>query len=257
MVSTKDSRNTDRFRSMARLLRPKRFHTLCFSTLLLLSGCGGGSSAPVRMGQASLVIEWPARTARLIPQSSNSITVAITQGPQTIATQTVARPAAGTTSTVNFSDLPYGSLSVSAAAYPTADGTGVVQATGTGVLKEVVGTPGAITISLASTVAKLSIAPNPITCGKGLTTNLTVSAVDSSGNVVLLAVGNASEPITWSTADSKIATVAGTGPAAVLTGVDQGSTTVTASFVVNDSGSTVTAQGSVPVTAGTGTITIQ
>jgi len=239
--------------------RSIRYLLLSLSIAASVAGCGGGggSARPASTGTAALTIKWPARTTRLIPVSANSITVTITEGSQSVSTQTVPRPSTGDTSTVKFTDLPYGSLSVSAAAYPTTDGTGVAQATGAGTLTEVVGTPGSITISLASTVAKLAISPNPITCGKGLTTNLTVSAVDASGNVVLLAVGNASEPIAWSTGNAKIAMVTGTGTTAVLQGIDQGSTTVTASFVTNDAGSTVTTQNPVPVTAGSGTVTIQ
>jgi hypothetical protein len=229
---------------------------------LAAAGCGGGSgsgsgnSTQASNGTASLVVNWPTRS-RLIPLASNSITVSLSQAGTVIASQTVARPASGSTSTVNFSDLPYGTIAVSASSFPNSDGTGNAQAIGSGTLKEVFGTPGAITISMASTVTKLAITPNPIACGKGLTTNLTASATDANGNIVLLSVGTANEVLSWTTGSSAIATVSGTGPTAVLTGVDQGTTTVSASLVVNDSGATVTGSGSAPITAGTGTVTVQ
>jgi hypothetical protein len=229
------------------------------ASAFILFGCGGGGSPTVvksTNGTASLIIKWPSR-ARLIPLTSNSVTVSLSQNGKVVTTQTVSRPLSSPTSTVTFTDLNYGTFAVSATSFPNSDGTGIAQATGAGTLTETPGTPGTVTVSMASTVATLTVTPKSIVCYKGMTTTLTASAQDSLGEIVLLAVGSAQEALTWSTTDSSIATVSGTGPTATLTGVDQGTTTVTASFVVNDAGSTVTGQNSAPVTAGTGTVTVQ
>ena len=102
--------------------------------VLLLAGCGGGSNTQLAttggQGRATLTVTWPART-RLIPDASNSIAVVVKQGTTISAQQTLARPAAGGTSTASFASLPTGTLSVTATAYPNADGTGVAQATAT------------------------------------------------------------------------------------------------------------------------------
>ena len=94
--------------------------------LLILAGCGGSGGGSVAslpssggQGRATLTVQWPVRPTRLIPSASNSISVIVKQGTTVFAQQTLARPAAGGTSTASFTTLPTGILSVTAAAYPS------------------------------------------------------------------------------------------------------------------------------------------
>src|SRR5438874_955629 len=104
----------------------------------LFCGCGGGSGtggASGGGGRASITIKWPARAAavrsKLIPVAANSVKVTFRDGAAIIASQVLARPPDGSDSVSNFLNLPIRALLVDAAAYPTADGTGVAQATAT------------------------------------------------------------------------------------------------------------------------------
>src|SRR5258706_8796866 len=81
-------------------------------------------------GRVAITIRWPDRS-RLIPLASNSIVVALKRGAQTLASQTLPRPANGNTTTADFNGIKTGSLTLVATAYPNADGTGVGQAMGT------------------------------------------------------------------------------------------------------------------------------
>ena len=230
------------------------------STLSLLAGCGGGSpgggSPLVPKGAAVLNVVWPPRD-RQIPVAANSLKVTLSLNGAAVASQTIARPAAGTTSTsTNFPDLPIGSLGVAVSAFPNADGTGVAQAMGTGTMAVASGTPGAVTVSLVSTVASLAVTPSALHIGKGSTGTISASALDAAGNIVLLATSG-SEPIAWTSSAPTILSVSGTGPTASLSGLLTGTATITARFVTDDAGDALTASTGLTVVAGSGTVTIR
>ena len=203
-------------------------------------------------GTGTVSVVWPAR-GRAIPTAANSILVKLTSGNSTVAQQLIVRPSTGAT----FTNLPYGSLGVSVAAYPNADGTGVAQATGTGTMAVTIGIPGAASVSLASAVAYLAISPSAPTIGKGTAGTLTVSAHDASGNIVPLSTGGGTESISWTCDAPAIASISGTGPTATATGLAVGSTTVHASFAANGAGATVSTSTGLSVVAGSGTVTVQ
>lgn len=232
------------------------------STLIALAGCGGGSTgstaAPKVSGKAMLNVIWPERTeGRLIPTAANSLKVILSQGGTPVSSQTIARPAAGqTTTSTTFVDLPIGGLDVAISAFPTTDATGVAQATGAGTMAVAEGTPGAVTVSLVSTVSTLAVSPAAPHIGRGGTGTLTVSAKDSANNIVLLAATGV-EPITWTAGTAGIVSISGTGPTATLTGVAVGTTAITARLTTNDSGATVSGTANVSVVAGSGTVTIR
>jgi hypothetical protein len=212
---------------------------------VLLAGCGGRegagpSTAISRGGKAVLNVIWPNRSTRLIPNASNSLVVTLSQNGQTVATATIARPTSGKTTTQTaFTDLPIGSVNVSINAFPTATGTGTAQAAGQGILTVPVGTPGSVTVSLASTVASLGISTSQNDVEPGGSETLTATAYDSSGNIVLLSAGGGTDALTWSSGTKSVATVSGTGPTATLFGIANGTTMVTAAIAVADSGTTV------------------
>jgi hypothetical protein len=212
---------------------------------VLLAGCGGRegagpSTAISRGGKAVLNVIWPNRSTRLIPNASNSLVVTLSQNGQTVATATIARPTSGKTTTQTaFTDLPIGSVNVSINAFPTITGTGTPQAAGQGILTVPVGTPGSVTVSLASTVASLGISSPQIAVQLGHSETLTATAFDSSGNIVLLSAGGGTDALSWSSGTKSVATVSGTGPTATLSGIANGMSLVTASIAVTDSGTTV------------------
>lgn len=173
-----------------------------------------------------VTIVWPAR-GRLIPDACNSITIVMQRGSATAATQTVARPAAGGTSTVDFSSLPIGDLTAAASAYPTTNGTGVAQATGSVPLTIQAGQVAQFTVTMASTIDHIDLSPATPSVLVGGATTLTATAKDSAGSVVLTSAAKGQ----WSVDNSAIATVDSSGK---VTGVAAGATA--AHFTDTESG---------------------
>jgi hypothetical protein len=214
---------------------------------LLTAACGGNShlSSPQSPstqlnGEATLKVIWPVRTTRLIPNATNSLVVTLSQNGKAVATQTIARPASGASSTsTSFTDLPYGNLQVSINAYPSSNGTGVAQATGAGVLAVSPGVSAAVTVSLASTVSNLTLAPSMNSITAGQTESIVATAYDSSGNIVLLSAGGGTDVLSWSSDTPNVATLTGVGPTATLNAIANGIVGLTASIKTTDSGGSV------------------
>jgi hypothetical protein len=191
----------------------------------LLAGCGGGNtSIPAgtgTLGKATFTVVWPVARGRLIPVASNSILVQITSGAKTIASQTLPRPASGGNATVTFDPLPTGDFMATATAYPQINGTGVAQATASIPLTIHAGATTSFTLTMASTIQKLSVtAPFP-TLEARLSEALAATALDTNGNVVLTLPAT----IQWSSSDNTVATVDTTGK---LTAVNAGTVQITA-----------------------------
>jgi protocatechuate 3,4-dioxygenase beta subunit len=208
----------------------------------VLAGCGNGSNTG-GPGRATLVITWPSsssRASRLIPLDASSIVVSFSQNSTIASTQTVARPTTTTTSTLTFSSLPAGILTLQATAYPTTDGTGVAQATATTSVTIVASHNTAVSLTMASTIDHLNLTPSSPSVAVGSTAQLTMTAVDASGSIVLTSAST----VTWTSLSTGIATVSTTG---LVTGVAIG----TAQITVTESESGKTATVTVTVTAST------
>jgi hypothetical protein len=222
------------------------WHSILVVLVVLLTGCGGGgtsgNSSSTATGRATMTIHWPA-TTRLIPLAANSITVTLSQGTQTVATQTVVRPSSGNTATLLLSALPIGTLNVVASAYPNANGTGIAQATATTsiIIQADRNTPFSLT--MASTIDHLDISPVGIAVGVYEAALVTVTAKDASGNIVLI------EPQTlqWLSSDPTVATVDSAGN---VTGVAPGGTTTAVQITVTEKESNKSVSIPVVVSAG-------
>lgn len=232
-----------------------------FVLVALIAGCGGGggsSSTPSPKGRATLTILWPSRATRLIPLAANSIVVSVLQDGAVVGSQTVPRPTGDAPqSEVDFGNLPYGDLQVTVKAFPTADGSGVAQAVGASSLTVASGLPTPITISLASTISTLTLTPSRNSIQKDDTLQVTATAKDADGNVVLLSAGTGSESLTWQNSDASVATLSVDGLVASVLGIQRGSATISAVVKVDDVGNTIT--GTVPVTVagGLGTVIVK
>jgi len=159
-----------------------------------------------------------------------------------VAEKVIPRPSGTATDTsTTFTNLPVNTLDVSVAAYPTTDATGTAQAVGSGTLQVSPTTTNNATVSLSSTVSKLSFSPSTLSLYRNESSSLTLAATDSSGDIVLLSVGGESEPVTWATSDPTVVTITGTTATATVKGIATGNATVTATLKVDDSGKTVSA----------------
>ncbi|MGC4046254.1 MAG: DUF3500 domain-containing protein [Armatimonas sp.] len=182
----------------------------------------------------------------MIPVASNSIKVTFYQGAIAVATQIVARPTTGNTSTLTFNGLPAGNLLVAAVALPNTDGTGNPQASTAVTSNIVIGQTAEISMTMASTIASLAISPATATIAPGSNTSLTATAYDASSVVVLTSPST----ISWSSSNSGVAVVSASG---VVTGVAEGTATITATE--SESGKTATAIVTV-TTGSTGTAVV-
>jgi hypothetical protein len=190
--------------------------------LISLCGCGGQTSANSvaigPFGKATFQVTWPVPTARLVPSLAKSIAVQITDKKQFTKAVLIARPATGTVSTTTIDGLPVGTIYNSVTAYPNADGTGTAQATGADTITVEEDQTAPVTITLASTISQMVVAPTNLNLALKQTATLAAKAVDATGAMVLA-------PIQYSSADATVATV--DISSGLVTGVKQGATVIT------------------------------
>ena len=181
---------------------------------LFLAGCAGLRSStvvlPATKGTATLKITWPVQT-RVIPEASNSITIQLQSGGQNAASATIVRPSTSWTSPV----LTPGTYTLTAAAYPSANGSGNAQASGIGSVTIAANANTPSSVTMGSTVTALTIVPSSATVGVGGTVQIGAPATDAVGNIVLVA----NDTIQWLSSDPTIATVSTIGLSPFVTGV--------------------------------------
>ena len=200
-------------------------------------------------------VDWPSRD-RAIPYTSNSLDVTVTKGGQAVAHKIVNRPAGvAPHSDVELSGLPSGSLQATIKAYPETGTVGTPQASGV-VTFEASTSPGStIPVSLTTTVASLSITASEEP-SIGTSVLLSLAARDANGKTVLLRYGGYQELVSWSSSSLGVATLQPDGTSAVLQGLSDGETTVTATF--SPEGETpITAQKSLTIQSASGTVVIR
>jgi hypothetical protein len=186
-----------------------------------LCGCGGsGSDAPTdeTAGNARVTINWP-DSVRLIPAASNSITVSFLRSSTVVASQTVARPDEGGSTTVSFTDLPAQNLTLRAQAFPTTNGTGTAQASATQSVTITADAIADLAVVMSSTIESITVTPGITNLVIGGTTTLVGTAVNGSGAAVLVSAETAS----WASTNPAVATVS---PAGVVTALSAGTTTI-------------------------------
>lgn len=136
---------------------------LCIT--LLLAGCGGwvgsrmgsGNSSTITRGKAEIRFVWPERS-RLIPLAANSVRLRLSNANQTY-TQVVNRPTAtgSNTTPIVFDPVDIGDYTVTAEAFPQADATGTIQASGTTTLTIVQAQNTPFTVTMLSEVATVAV----------------------------------------------------------------------------------------------------
>ena len=195
-------------------------HTLGLVALVTIIACGGGGGSAgsgVTTGRASLAITWP-NDSRVVPLAAQSIVVTMrNSGNQVVETGLLVKPATIWTS----AQLNPGTYFLVASATPNNNGTGVIQATGSGSVAVVEGQTTASSIVLGSTVANVTVSPAAPSVAIGGTIQMSASTRDASGSIVLVAPST----LTWSSSNSSVATVNSSG---VITAVGTGTSSITA-----------------------------
>ncbi len=190
--------------------------------IAVIPGCGAGSrglSGSPTMGRATFTVIWPGQK-RLIPNASSSIVIQITNSGTVVASQTLARPSGGGTTSASFPALPIGQLSATATAYPQLDGTGVAQADATVPIVTQANKTTNITISMVSTIDHIELSPSPATVQVGKSLDLSATAKDAAGEVVSIVITN----LTWGLINSPIAAVNSQGQ---VSGLQAGTINIT------------------------------
>lgn len=201
----------------------------------LLAGCGGGGLIGAGSGKAtgSISITWPA-PSRLLPKASNSVLVEIRDsGANLISSKILVRPPTGGTTTANFTDLPIGTFTLTATAFPEAGGIGVKQATGSTNITTSIATPFNTSVTMDSTIAGFTVnghdSSQQTVVEEFKTVGLTVSAIDATGSIVL----TRPEDLSITDPSGRVSFANG-----VLTGESSGTTSIT--IRDNDSGKSIT-----------------
>ncbi len=189
------------------------FLALCAAPLAL--GCGGGGGGPVAdttRGVAEFSIKWPdivTKSSRVIPVATCSISITLTSptGGQS-GSRLIPRPPPGTNTTnVRFDSLAPGVLTVKVTAFPNADGTGTVQATGQADIAIIGGSTVSVNIDPLSTVDRIRVTPNNHFTIPGIATQFQATPLDKAGAIILVSPMS----LVWSSDKPTIATVDSSG----------------------------------------------
>lgn len=198
-----------------------------------LLSCGGarpalqGVSGQSKLGRASMTIKWPVRNARIIPTAANSIVVQLSQNGKQVATSgALTRPAGGGTTTWTTPNLDQGTYSISATAFPNADGSGTAQARGSGSITISYSSIAQASVTMGSTVTNVTLSPPALISRPGFQSTVTASATDASGAIVLVAPSD----LTWKTSDPTTLEILSQGISAKFQALKNGSPYVTCVF---------------------------
>ena len=197
---------------------------IMFVGIVSLSGCGSAGKPASSTGRIVFTVRWP--DGRLIPAASRSIRVqAFSLEPVDagkLGEAVIARGSGSTSSAVL--ELPSIKFRVEASAHPDESGSGTAQAKGSVELEIEAQQTSTVQIAMDSTIASIQISPaNPIV-NIGQTLDLTASALNAQGELVLVAP----EKWDWSVANTSKATVEPQGEKGKITGVAEGTTNVRA-----------------------------
>lgn len=220
---------------------------VCLVVIGLISfGCGAGNVMPPQSttsgratGRATFTVNWPKPT-RLIPTAANSIVVQILSGTTVVASQTLSRPPAGGSTTATFNSLGVATLTATATAYPNSNGTGVAQASASTPLTIVANQNTPFSLTMGTTITQIQLSPNNPTIYVGHPIQLTATARDASGNIVL----TVPQTLQWVSSNKSIATVDTLGN---VTGVAVGVGPNAPAITVTETESGVTASTNVVV----------
>jgi TolB protein len=183
-------------------------------------GGGGGSTPQGATGSATFVVDWPAARVADIPAAAHSARIQVLSGTAVLATQDVARPAAGGRTTTHFGYLPSGQLSYAISAYAQPLCAGQPISTANNLLTVTGGQDTLVPIAVESASPINTVSVSVITSTVTVGSTITVNAVarDTNNQPVLAT-------FTWLSSAPTVATVDGSGH---VTGVSVGSALITA-----------------------------
>jgi uncharacterized protein YjdB len=154
-----------------------------------------------------MTVDWPARSAGLLPQGTQSVCVTIEDGggmPLTDPRLIRRKPGTGS-ETVTISGLAPGPIVAAVEAHGQPDGKDPPISVGktSGMIEE--GKTAKIAVSMNSTVAFIEVEPRQFGLAQGKTQKLTATAFDAQKRLLL------GPTYTWSSGNEQVATVDASG----------------------------------------------
>lgn len=200
-----------------------RAYPLALLVALLAAGCGGGGRQEAK-GTFSVKFAWPAHAGRVIPTAAQSIRVQVLRN-TTVTNEALLTP---TAPVANFTEVPTGTVTVKAVAYPTAGGTGTALASAQTTQTITANGTASVSLTMASTIDHLDLTPDTINLALSgiLTRQTTVTAYDTAGSVVLMSPSD----LTYSSTGLSVFLVSPTG---LVTGVGVGNATLVVTDAVS------------------------
>lgn len=201
---------------------------LLFLIAALAAGCGGGGQSSV--GGLRLSLAWP--KSRVIPTAAQSVRVQVLQG-AAVVNEAILTPASPTTS---FTEIPAGSVTVRAVAYPASNGTGTAMASAQVPATIVANGTASVDLTMASTIDRLTISPSPVVLQLSgvFVRQLVVTAYDASNSVVLTSASD----LSYASSSGTLFTVNASGLVQAVGGAGTG--TVTATDAISGKSATAT-----------------
>jgi uncharacterized protein YjdB len=170
------------------------------------AGCGSGGGTGAR-GALAMTVQWPAQSASLLPQGTQSVCVALEDeaGTPLMDPRLIPRKPGAGSETVTFSGLAPGPIVVAVEAHGRRDGTDPPLAVGKtgGTIEE--GKTAKIAVSMNSTVAVVLIQPPQFGLSRGQPQQLTATAFDAQKRMLL------GTTFSWSSSNEQVATVDANG----------------------------------------------
>jgi hypothetical protein len=182
------------------------------------AGCGSAGGTGAR-GALAMTVQWPAQSAALLPQGTQSVCVALEDEAGTLLMdpRLIPRKPGTGSETVTFSGLAPGPILVAVEAHGRRDGTDPPLAVGKtgGTIEE--GKTAKIAVSMNSTVAFLLVQPPQFGLIRGQPQQLTATAFDAQKRMLL------GTTFSWSSSNEQVATVDANG---LVTAVGPGPVTL-------------------------------
>ncbi len=199
---------------------------LTAAIFLVLSGCGGGSSAVPGKGDLKITVTFPPQPGEVspeaIPVATNSFRIRITD-PVTgdpLAADVIVSRAGGVTQTVVIPGIRTGNTRLQAWAYTSLDGTGEAIARAETTVVVVQGEEVTAHLVLAALPFRVEVTPSPLSLEKTKTGKLTATVYDVDGNIIL-----GTFTFTWSSDNEGVAEADDSG---LVLASDKGSCKVSA-----------------------------
>jgi len=192
---------------------------LLIALIPLINGCGGGSAGSPATGTIAVTIRFP-ESSRLIPANTRSVKLQLNRAETPVST--IVIPRQGNLAQYRFTNLTPGGYTLAVTTHADYEAQTTATAHGAVGVEVRSGAVSPVSLSLASTVAQLRVAPQTATVPRpGARIPFSAIGLNAANEYVPLSP----DRIQWRSSDTAVATVDANGMVQVL---GTGTTTITA-----------------------------